>query len=231
MGGAVMGRRCWLLLALAALQPGCLSMDALTRSSPKTEPGLLPAVESARACKAVAESLAAQGHHEQAIEQLLKARSYDPASDVSPSLARLYARLGKDQPAREEFDLAVAAHPNDADLYNDLGYYQYQRGNWSEAEANLRKAVAVSPKHARAWNNLGMTLAQQGMYPESLDAFEKAVKPGEARCNLAFILLAQGKREQARELYNEALKLDSGLTLARQALAKLDEPRRNASPQ
>src|SRR5437899_961798 len=170
-------RRQWLLLVLVLWQPGCFLLDPAGKSARKPdEAETLPAAESARACQAVAAALAAQGHHEQAIEQLLKARDYDPKCDVSPALARLYVRAGKDKLARDEFDRAIQSHPNDADLYNDLGYYQYQRGNWTEAEASLRKAVAAAPKHARAWNNLGMTLAQQGQYPESLRAFEKAVR-------------------------------------------------------
>ena len=94
----------------------------------------------------------------------------------------------------------------------------------AQAEENLRKALTVDPKHGRAWMNLGLALGQQKKYEESLEAFEKAVRPAEARCNLAFVMSTQGKTDQARELYHEALKLDPGLKLARQALAKLDRP-------
>lgn len=211
-----------LLVGLVLLQPGCvLFAPGGSAAKLRQEAALLPAVESARACQAVAETLTAQGHLEQAVDQLLKAREYDPRADVSPALARLYARLGKDTRALDEFARAVEAHPKDADLWNDLGYYHYQRGNWAQAEENLRRALAVSPKHSKAWTNLGLTLGQMEKYPEALDAFEKAVRPGEARCNLAFVLMTQGKHAQAEEMYHEALKTDPGLTLARNALARL----------
>ncbi|MGL4554945.1 MAG: tetratricopeptide repeat protein, partial [Gemmataceae bacterium] len=182
----------------------------------------LPAMESARACKAVAEGLAAQGHPEHAVDQLLKAREYDPKIEVSASLARLYARIGKDKLALDEFSRAADVSPKDADLLNDFGYYHYQRGNWAAAQTSLQKAVAANPKHERGWINLGLTLGQQSKYPESLEAFEKVVRPAEARCNLAFVLMTQTKYDKARELYTEALRLDPGLTLARSAVARLN---------
>jgi Tfp pilus assembly protein PilF len=183
---------------------------------------MLPPAESARACQAVGETLARQGHIEQAVEQLLKARAFDSHADVSPALARLYARLGNDRMARDEFAKALQEHPKDADLWNDLGYFQYQRGNWAEAEQTFRKVLELDDKHQRAWTNLGLALGQQGKYPEALAAFERSARPAEARCNLAFVLCTQSKRDLARELYQEALRLDPGLPLARAALAKME---------
>jgi Tfp pilus assembly protein PilF len=222
------GRLRWgVLIVLVLLQPGCVLFDTsrVTGPKPPREPTMLPATESARACQTVAESLARQGHLDQAIEQLLKAREFDPKADVCPALARLYAKKGLDKLARDEFTQALQAHPQDSDLWNDLGYdLHYQRGNWAEAEQNFRKATEVAPKNARAWVNLGLALGQQGKYPEALAAFEKAVRPAEARCNLAFVLWTQGKRDQARELYREALEMDPGLELARAALARMERP-------
>jgi Flp pilus assembly protein TadD len=204
-------------------QPGCALFDpSSVRTSRSQEGALLPSKESAKACLAVAESLANQGHLDEAVDQLNKARIYDARADVSGSLARLHARLRNDQLAMEEFGKALRAHPRDAELYNDLGYFHYDRGNWTEAETQLRKAVALAPTHARAWTNLGLALGQQGRYEESLEAFGKVVRPAEARCNLAFVLRTQGKVDPARKLYREALQLDPGLKLAREALAQMD---------
>ena len=48
--------------------------------------------------------------------------------------------------------------------------------------------------------------------------------PAQAQANLAFVLTAQGKREEAKAAYRKALQLDPSLALARDALAKLDGP-------
>jgi superkiller protein 3 len=108
-----------------------------------------------------------------------------------------------------------------------LGYHEYQRANWAEAERAYRKATELQPRFEKAWMNLGLALGQLANYPEALAAFEKVVRPPEARCNLAFVLLTQGKQAQARELYEEALRLDPGLQLARSALARIDQSSRD----
>ena len=68
-----------------------------------------------------------------------------------------------------------------------MGYFCYERGNWSEAETWLRKALTAAPKHARARVNLGMTLAQQGKSQEALAEFTAVLSPAEAQANLGMI--------------------------------------------
>lgn len=210
-------------LALAFLQSGCLlpgGNGPMAQKHRDTAP--LPPAESATLCLAVADQLAARGHYPEAIHQLMHVRHLDPKMDLSPRLARLHAKVGNETQALEEYEKAIRAHPKDAHLLNDLGYFQYERGNWLEAERALRKALEIEPEHNRAWMNLGLTLGQQGKYAEALVAFEQAGKPAEARCNLAFIYGTQGKVQEAQQLYQEALELDPGLKLARVALGKLD---------
>jgi tetratricopeptide (TPR) repeat protein len=77
--------------------------------------------------------------------------------------------------------------------------------------------------------NLGLALASQGKYDEGFKAFLEVLPRGSALCNVAFILTAQGKRQQARQFYCQALLEDPNLTLARVALRKLEEPVDNGS--
>jgi Flp pilus assembly protein TadD len=212
-------------LALALLQPGCLTPgDKLAMAQKPREPVALPPAQTAELSLAVADQMTASGHFPEAAHHLTHVRHLNPKADVSGRLARLYARMGKDQLALAEFDAAVKAHPRDAALWNDLGYYHYERGNWAEAERALRKALELEPEHQKAWTNLGLALGQAGKYQEALVAFEQVVRPAEARCNLAFVMNTQGKRDEARQLYQEALDLDGSLKLARTMLAKLDNP-------
>jgi hypothetical protein len=76
-------------IGLILVQPGCLIFDETGGLEMSRDKTALPANESARACKTVGENLANQGHVENAVEQLLKAREYDPKIDVSSSLARI----------------------------------------------------------------------------------------------------------------------------------------------
>lgn len=210
-------------LALGLLQAGCLTTGPMGSMAQKPrEPVTLPPTESAELCLAVADQMIATGHIPEAIHQLNQVRQLNPKADVSPRLARLYARQGPDEQALVEFDKALKAYPKDAGLWNDLGYFHYERGNWAEAEKGFRRALEFAPENQKAWLNLGLALGQAGKYQESLSAFEQAVKPAEARCNLAFVLGTQGKVDEARRLYQESLQLDPNLKLARAALAKLE---------
>jgi tetratricopeptide (TPR) repeat protein len=183
----------------------------------------LPSEETAKICVATGELLEQDGKKVEAIAMFVKARQLDPSlQSLCRRLAVLYDEVGEFRQAQEEYDQALQLYPKDAALLNDLGYSYYCRGRWAEAEQNLNQALAINPKLERAWINLGMTLGQQGRYAESLEAFGKAVRPAQALCNLAFIYTTQGKRDEARQAYRQALAQNPDLRLARAALAKLE---------
>lgn len=193
----------------------------------------LPDVEAAAACVVAADMLEKSGRDPEAAVLCERARKLDPKCEpeMTRRLATLYGRLGQFDRAKSEFNRALARTPNDPDLLNDLGYFYYSRGLWTEAEGTLRKAVAQDSAHERAWINLGMALGQQGRYPESLEAFKTAVSTGKAYCNLGFIFAVQGKRDDARNAYRLALLHESDLQLAATALDKLNAAAdRPASP-
>lgn len=232
--------RKWLCLLglLGALAPaGCQSFTAAI-TAPLAGPTPAPNSESTislksdlstadqfKLCMTTAETLERGGKFVEAIGLYARAREIDPSAErPTRRLAVLYDRIGLFDKAQEEYELALRKAPEDANLCNDLGYSYYNRGQWREAEKYLRKAVALNPKHAAAWTNLGMVLAQEEAYGEALEAFAKVVSPARAKCNVAFILTTQGKREQAKQTYREALALEPGLQLAHAALGKLENP-------
>lgn len=185
--------------------------------------------ESARLCVTTADQLQRAGKLREATLLLEKARQQSPRLDVSHRLGILYDLQGEFIKGQSEFQQALKSKPKDANLLNDMGYSYYCQGMWEEAESHLRKAVAIQPKNGRAWTNLGLVLAQQGQYDASFDAFTKAVSPAQAKCNIAFVMTAQGRREDAKNLYREALASEPGLAGARLALAKLEAAPRSDS--
>ena len=184
----------------------------------------LPGKESGTLSLSMAESLEKDGKEAEAIGYYERARTLDPslAERAGRRLAVLYDRHDNQAKAMTEFQELLKKRPKDANLLNDMGYSHYNRGQWVEAEAYLRKAVAADKTNKRAWVNLGMALAQQGKYPEGLDAFGKVVSPAEAQANLAFVLLTQGKKAEAVAAYKRALAFEPTLKIARAALEKLD---------
>jgi Tfp pilus assembly protein PilF len=194
----------------------------------------LPPKASAQVNLKLAENFEKSGHPLEAVAYYEHAREADPKlPGVAKRLAILYDRLGKTDQALAEFQTALKAAPRDPEVLNGLGYFHYNRGQWEDAEKYLRLAVEADPQHRRAWVNLGMVLCQRQRYDEGLAAFSQAVSKAEAHSNVAFILTVQGKREEARKEYRQALELNPNLTIARLALAKLersDMPATNASP-
>lgn len=197
--------------------------EAIGTAAPPTD---LPTKESAKVCLRTAQELEKHGQTGEAIRLYEKARACEPttAKTASRRLAVLYDRVGEFSKSSTEYETLLKSQPKDADLLNDLGYSYYCQGDWANAEACLAKAVQQDPNHKRAWVNLGLARAQQSKWDESFEAFCKAVRPADAHCNMAFVLGAQGRSEEAKNQYRQALALDPGMRLAQAALARLENP-------
>lgn len=205
--------------------------EAASKAAPPVE---LPSKETARLCLRAAQefekTFAVKGAEEDlqnAIQLFEKARASDPATAKTANrrLAVLYDKAGEFQKASAEYEALLKANPKDVELLADYGYSFYCRGEWANAEIQLEKAVQLDPNHKRAWSNLGLTRAQLSRWEESFQAFTRAVRPADAHCNVAFVLAAQGKSEEAKAQYRQALALDPGLRLAHAALAQLENPK------
>jgi tetratricopeptide (TPR) repeat protein len=193
--------------------------------------GELPPKAAAEVCQATAKAFDKEGNETQAITLYEKARQNGANTpQISRRLAYLYEHEGDYKHAMEEYKQLLQRNPKDADLLNDVGYCYYNQGDWAEAEKHLRQAIAINPKHARAWINLGMTLAQAYHTAESLEAFGQVVSPAQAQCNLAFVFQTQGRFEDAKAAYRQALAQEPNLALASRQLAKLEKASTAAAP-
>jgi Tfp pilus assembly protein PilF len=191
-------------------------------TSSRAAPAELPPKLAAEICLATAQALEENGYEMEAILQYEKARQRNPRiTGVSRRLAVLYDRQNDFPHAVTEYQAAIKANPKDADLLNDFGYFQYERGNLTDSEQWLRRAIATNPKHERAWGNLAMNLGEQGRFDESYDAFTKVVGPAEARSNVAVLMARQGQSDQAKESLRLALATDADLKPAKVLQARL----------
>jgi len=191
-------------------------------NSSRAAPAELPPKQAAEVCLATAQALEENGYETEAILQYEKARQHNPRiTGASRRLAVLYDRKNDFPHAVTEYQAAIKANPKDADLLNDFGYFQYERGNLTESEQWLRRAIAINAKHERAWGNLAMNLGEQGRFDESYDAFTKVVGPAEARSNVAVLMARQGQSDQAKESLRLALATDADLKPAKVLQARL----------
>jgi tetratricopeptide (TPR) repeat protein len=113
--------------------------------------------------------------------------------------------------AEECFRQVIAAKPDNADGYYNLGTLSLKRNHIDQARSYLKKTLELRPSYPEAWNNLGMIAAQQGMLDEARTDFQQAVslRPSFA---IAWMNLGNACRRQkdfvkAEEYLRKALAL------------------------
>ncbi len=113
--------------------------------------------------------------------------------------------------AEASFRQVVAARPNDAEGYYNLGTLNLRRNNYSEAEGFLRRSVLLKPDYPEAWNNLGMLAAQQGQTDDAIRNFKQslALRPtyATALLNLGNLYRRQRDFSKAKEYLMSAVEL------------------------
>lgn len=165
--------------------------------------------DSYQQCLATAREMEAHGKHAAAIEQYERARKLAPGeSGIAPRLAVLYDRAGRPELAAKEYSLAVKEDPTNADLWNDVAYFQLQRAEFVDAEISARRALTLDPDHKRAWVTRGLIEAELERYDDAYRSFTRAVSPAAAHNNLGIILSRQGKADLAAKELAEARRID-----------------------
>jgi Flp pilus assembly protein TadD len=132
-------------------------------------------------------------------------------------------RLGRFAQAETHYKQALKLSPKDAKIWNDAGYSYYLQGRWADAERTLKTAFHLAPADERIRTNLGMTLAAEGRTKEALPLLSQSNGEAIGHANLGYLLAASGQLDLAREQYQTALALRPDLTLARRALAQIDQ--------
>lgn len=165
-----------------------------------------------------------------------KAGKYEEARKVYeklivayPDRFEPYHRLGvvadrqkRYREAQALYAQAIRREPGNADLFNDLGYSLFLQGKLRKAEVAILKAVALSPSDARYRNNLGMVLGHLERYEEALAEFRRAGSDADAYYNLAFVLTAKNRVEDASDCFRLALAADPAHEPSRRALESFE---------
>jgi Flp pilus assembly protein TadD len=153
-----------------------------------------------------------------AIAELSIAASLDPKlSEAHTLLGVAYDRKGLNDRARQSFEVALD-DPNDQAMHlNNLGYLQYERGEYKEAIKYLKRAARLAPNDQRIWNNLGLAQAELGKFDDAYKSFARVAGEFNGRLNVAARLESQGSTDKAIKQLEKALALqpNSSEVLAR----------------
>jgi cellulose synthase operon protein C len=158
----------------------------------------------------------------QLAEAWLKSRPRD--NDVRGMLANAYARAGDFQSARSTFEAILKLAPNNAEALNNLANVLLKLKDRS-ALGIAERAVAASPGNADAIDTLGWAHFVLGQQDRALallrDARLRAPANPEIRYHLAVVLAKSGRKTEAREELEFALKGQAAFESADAAKALL----------
>jgi len=124
------------------------------------------------------------------------------------NLAIALVQQGKTQEAAVQFERAIAARPDYADAYRELGNAQRMAGKLLKALSSYRRSSELDPTNSITLYNLGSTCLKLNRNDEAAEYLKKAIalRPDfvEAYCELGYALIQQFKFDTAIELLEAA---------------------------
>ncbi len=109
------------------------------------------------------------------------------------------------------FEELLSVDPNNADAYNQIGYYYGYRGDYEKAMENLKRYQFIAADNANPFDSLGEVQAYSGHYNEAIENLNRAlaIKPDfvESVAHLAVCQEGLGDYAKAIELYEKAASM------------------------
>ena len=103
----------------------------------------------------------------------------------------------------------IQLKPDYAHAYNALGYTLADRtSRFEEAQTLLKKALKLSPEDPFIMDSMGWLLHRMGQQEKAVEQLKRAygIRPDpEIAAHLGEVLWTQGKREEAKKLWQGAL--------------------------
>ena len=151
-------------------------------------------------CIETAETVAAKGHAQEAIELYEKAEGLEPKRDpLDLQLAPLYAQTGDSRQAIERYRRAIESGKATAEVYNNLAWTLIESGQPNEAIEAVQEGLAAAPANERLRATQAVALYRLGDRVQSFEAFSELYGPAAAHHNLAVLDVDSGQFESAAE--------------------------------
>lgn len=124
----------------------------------------------------------------------------------------IYSHQNKNYEARIAANKCIQINPHYAPGYSLKGNYEYQEGNYKLAISYAKLAIKYDPSKSSCWNSLGLAYMGIDDDQNAVIAFEKALSIDRNETlylnNLSMALLNCGRKKEAMEKLNLALKLE-----------------------
>ncbi len=142
-------------------------------------------------------------------------------------LGAAYEQTGNDVRAEAVFQDAQRFHRYLGEAWTNLGAIALRRGDLNKASWYLSRAVARSPERPKSHYNYALVLDAQKERDRALDELKTAgeLDPGDAEIRYlsGVILLREGRLDEARKMFAEALRIRPDHEDARHNLALLED--------
>jgi len=143
------------------------------------------------------------------------------------SHALLAAEQGWIDIAETNLRLIISAQPENAAALNALGYtLADQTTRYEEAESLIRQAYILEPEEAAIVDSMGWISYRLGRLEEAEEFLRRAwdlEKNSEIGAHLGEVLWVQGKREAARAIWAEAMKINREDAVLMETLLRLED--------
>ncbi len=137
-------------------------------------------------------------------------------------LANEQQAKGNPDQAIKIFEDVLAVDPNNAQAYNQIGYYYGYRGDYDRAIDNLTKYQFISPDNANPFDSLGENQAYSGRYNEAIENLNRALAIkadfAPAYQHLGVAYEGMGDSKKAVQSYEKAAELADNDAMRREYL-------------
>jgi arylsulfatase A-like enzyme/Tfp pilus assembly protein PilF len=172
--------------------------------------------------------LDALGEPQQAID-LLEPHIQTVPGDVFTRvvLAGIYRRLGEDDRALEHLLRAEQDEPNDPTIRTAIGNIYFSQRKYQDAEQKIQKALEIDASHGFAHIALGQLALARGDIEQALALYSKAIEVdagasgADAYNKTGFLNVYRGRNDEAREAFQNAIKIDALNGVAHDGLANI----------
>jgi tetratricopeptide (TPR) repeat protein len=228
--GRVLGKRGWIVLALAAPVLGVLTHQrnalyaepvALWRDTVVKQPN------NSRARYHLGRFLVNDNRYDDALEQYDAGLAMENGKDgvLCSGRAGVLMLLGREDEGELAARRACELEPRNSEARTILGNVLWMRGRLADAEREFQKVLAKEPHNAEAEFGLGNVAYSEGKIEEAAVHFARSFAefPITAMVanNLAGALLDLGRTDEALKYFGEAVRLDPKLGRARANYATL----------
>ncbi|MDD5460585.1 MAG: tetratricopeptide repeat protein [Methylococcales bacterium] len=158
-----------------------------------------------------AELYSQQKQYQQAFNLLTKALADSPdQKELLYTRALIAEHIGKSDVVESDLKKILVQQPDNVEALNALGYTLLNKPErYAEAEKYLQRALGLQPDEAVIIDSYGWLQFKLGHIQKAVEYLQKAYQKqqeSEIAAHLAEALWASGRKDEARELFNKAIR-------------------------